>query len=316
MPRICENIKSRKLPDVQCKFAATNGDFCSRHWKHPCRFIKAKKQDEVCYTRSSHDAAKKIQQMWRCRAPFLRLFQQGPAATYRSISKNDTEIYSLDSVNMIPMVYYFSIVDTRHNLWCFDIRSLGQLLSVGTLRENPYTREPMTEKTIQMITSRIAWLRKRRYNILYPTGPEMTSDQIWKQKVLDLFMKIESFGFHVCCEWFYSMTNQQHQDFYTHLYDLWYYRLNLTNDERNAIVPGYRSKIANVCLFRYIPGQLKDYQTKSKHWWEKVNLYLIESFLSRAADKEAQKLGAMYCIMAFVAINEDAAAAFPWFVDS
>ena len=38
--RKCANTKNRKTLDVQCALNATHGDFCSRHWKHPQRFIK------------------------------------------------------------------------------------------------------------------------------------------------------------------------------------------------------------------------------------------------------------------------------------
>jgi len=314
--RRCANVKSRKSPDLQCNLNAKHGEFCSRHWKHPQRFIPPKRADNVRYTRSNHEAARKIQSMWRRVAPFLRLFNQGIGATYRCISNNETEIYSLESVRTIPLVYYFSIIDSRHNVWSFDIRSLGQILSVGTLRENPYTREPMSERIIKRIMTRIAWLRKRRYVVFYPTGAEMTSEQMWKQKILDLFMKIESYGYYVCCDWFHSMTIQDHQTFYTTLYELWNYRLGLTNVQRNAIVVGHLTKSSDRKLFRYQPANLKEYENKPIHWWEKVNLYLIESFLTRATDKESQKLGAMYCVMGLVEVNEDAAAVFPWFASS
>ena len=316
VPRICASIKSRKMPDVQCQLKAKHGEFCSRHWKHPTRFIKPRVNDSICYKRSNHTAAKKIQAAWRRAAPFIRLVHQGPAATYRTLSMNTTELYSLESVTTIPMVYYFSFVDSRHNLWCFDIRSLGQILSVGTLRENPYTREPLTERVIKRIMARITWLRKRRWLVFYPTGADLTSEQMWKQKILDLFMKIESFGYYVSCEWFHSMTIQDHQTFYVTLYNLWNFRLGLTAQDRNTIVPGHTMKAGNNKLFRYLPGQLKEYENKPIHWWEKVNLYLIESFLTRAAEKESQKLGAMYCVMGFVEVNEDAAAVFPWFVET
>lgn len=174
----------------------------------------------------------------------------------------------------------------------------------------------MSERIIKRIMTRIAWLRKRRYVVFYPTGAEMTSEQMWKQKILDLFMKIESYGYYVCCDWFHSMTIQDHQTFYTTLYELWNYRLGLTNVQRNAIVVGHLTKSSDRKLFRYQPANLKEYENKPIHWWEKVNLYLIESFLTRATDKESQKLGAMYCVMGLVEVNEDAAAVFPWFASS
>ena len=228
---------------------------------------------------------------------------QGPGINTRSLSTNDSEVYSLESVNQIPVLYYISFVDHAHCLWAFDIRSFGQLFMLGNLKVNPYTRAPIPDRIIKKILNRLTWLRARKYSILHPLEVEFTPDQLFQQKVLDLFMKIESLGYHVCCEWFHRMTVENHIEFYKTLYDLWNFRLGLTSEQRDAIVPGHTGT-----LF-YDFGK----KPHTKHWWEKVNLRIIEAFLTRSPDKEQHKLGAMYCIMAFVRINEDAADVFPWF---
>ena len=47
-------------------------------------------------------------------------------------------------------------------------------------------------------------------------------------------------------------------------------------------------------------------------WWAKINLNLIDAFVSRAEDIENRKLGATYVLMSLVEASEDAAEAFPW----
>jgi hypothetical protein len=54
---------------------------------------------------------------------------------------------------------------------------------------------------------------------------------------------------------------------------------------------------------------------KTKAWWEKKNLALIEAFIGRAQDKEQRKLGAMYVLMALVQASRPAARALPWIVE-
>jgi hypothetical protein len=313
--RRCANIKSRKTPDVQCPYSASQGEFCSRHCKHPHRFQTKKEYGpETHYTRSNHAAASKIQKVWKRYSACLHLSQQGPGYFERSQSKNDTELYSLEPITNIPALYYFSLVDSKHCLWSFDIRSLGQLLSLGSLKENPYTREPFTDTILQKIRNRLTWLRTRKYTVFYPTGVELTQDQHWKQKILDLCMKLDSFGYYISCEWFHEMSIEDHQAFYKTLYDLWYHRLGLTMQDRDRIAPGHLSR-ANP-LFRINPANFKDHLRHSKHWWEKLNAGVIEFLLTRGTDKEQQKLGAMYCVIGFVAINEQAAESFPWIVES
>lgn len=307
--RKCANIKSRKITDVQCCLLATRGDFCSRHWKHPRRFVPAMTLSEKRYTRNEHRAAISIQTAWRQKSVHLFIKQQGIGIYNRSISNNDTEIYSLDSILDIPKLYYFSFIDGRNKLWSFDIRTFGKILSLGDLKQNPYNRDALSEATISKIRKRLMWFRNRKYPVFYPVGSEMTPEQVWGQKILDIFMKIESFGYYVCCDWFTEMTIADHKKFYSTLYELWNYRLGLTAIDRDRIVPGHYTQK----LFPFLPDVLETRRKKSKVWWEELNLKLMEAFVSRSPDKEQQKLGAMYCVMGLVAISPAAANVFPWF---
>ena len=62
-------------------------------------------------------------------------------------------------------------------------------------------------------------------------------------------------------------------------------------------------------LFRFDPTEVPP---KSLHWWERTNLALVERFLTSVADKEQNKLGAMYVLMAMTHVSSDAAEAMPW----
>jgi hypothetical protein len=95
----------------------------------------------------------------------------------------------------------------------------------------------------------------------------------------------------------------QHIAFYKTLMLLWEYRLGLTRAEKERIVPGHEG------LFRFHPS---DIPTKSLHWWEKNTLALMEAFVTRAAEKEQQKLGTMYVLMTLVQVSRPAAEALPW----
>jgi len=210
-------------------------------------------------------------------------------------------------------MFLFSYVDSKRNLWIFDIRSLGQLLSMGELKYNPYTREPFQKLFMDNVIHRLTWLRNRKYSVLHPTGIEMTAEQIWRQRILDVCMKIESFGYYVSCDWYTTMTIQDHQEFYRKLYTMWFATLGLSNEQRESIVPGYMSSEGR--LFRYSPDTLETQRGRPKIWWEKINLGIMEALLTRSQSRESNKLGAMYCVIGFVSINEKAAEVFPWFSD-
>jgi len=300
--RHCLNTKSRRKTDVQCPLAATHGEFCSRHYKNPHRFTKPAQQR--VYTRSEHTAARKLQTFWRNRYAYIRFIQQGPAANAISLAMNDTELYTLDSITTITPLYFFSFADEKKNIWAFDIRSFAHLIAGGKPPSNPYTREGMSQTTHRRLRERLAWLRKRNYSIIHIQTDQLTAEQFWNQKVLDIFMKIEALGYLVNCDWFHGLSCEGQKGFYSSLFTTWYVKLGLTNEQKRTIIPGHQTN-----LFKFAPDE---HAHKDVKWWAKINLNLIDAFISRAEDIENRKLGATYVLMGLVEASDDAAEAFPW----
>jgi hypothetical protein len=216
----------------------------------------------------------------------------------------------MDPITSIPLVYFFSVADSRKVIWAFDIRSLLHMLSAATdtSLQNPYSREPFTPAATTALHRRIKWLRDRKYNILYLPTDVLTEEQIWNQRVLDTFLKIEALGYYANPEWFHDLGPFQHLVFYAKLLSLWEWRLGLAAAEKEVIVPGH------VGLFRHVPTTAL--LTHSRGWWARGNLAIIDAFIGRAADVEHQKLGALYVLMALVQASPTAAAALPWVVES
>lgn len=312
--RRCANIKSKKHHDQPCSLLASHGEFCSRHFKNPKRFLpKEQPIPERMLTRSAHQAIRLLQRCWRRIASRGRFLHQGPAANCLDLASNETEVYSLDVLNTIPKPYIFSFPDENKNIWVFDIRSLSHLVTEGNEIVNPYTRMPISSTALQKIHARLLWLRKRKYPILYVTGEDMTQDQIWNQKVLDVFFKMEALGYRASCRWFDEMTLADHVRFYRKLYRLWTYQLGLTPAEKEAVMPGYN--VGMTKLFRQTPDRLET-QTHDLRWWRRANLNLILDMLTRASQKSQQGLGALYVLMTLVQIIPEAAEAYPWILES
>lgn len=305
---MCKNIKSRKNPDVQCPITASDGEYCRRHSKHPVPFTPSVKTPSVHIpTRRQHAAVKTLLRFWRLYAPFRRYRSQGPAANALSLAINTTELYSLECVKTIPDIYRFSFSDSKQCIWLFDIRTLTHSLAKATPQQNPYTREPLSSAIMEKLHARIAWLRSRKYQIVYTNTDVLTPEQIWNQHVLDFFLKIEALGYYVSSDWFHAMSIQQHAVFYERLRNLWDWRLGLSLAEKDAIVPGHGT------LFRIVA---KEYLFKSLRWWQTASITLIERFVTGSDRREKQTLGALYVLMALTAASAEAAAALPWVADA
>jgi len=312
--RRCANVKSRAHTDVQCQYTASVGDFCHRHHKKPVRFFASKRNEvKIPYTRSQTTLALVIQKWWKAGISERRWLHQGPAVHLRSIAQNDTEVYSMEPIASIPLLFFFSYADSTKTVWAFDIRSLIQLFAQGNQLQNPYTRELFTERAAAAFRKRHDWLRERKYALLYGLEEAITPEQEWNHKVLDLFMKIEALGYLLSTSWFQDMRIQEHKLFYRKLYQLWSYRLGISAAEKEDVCPGWQQNQTR--LFRYIPDDVE----RSHHdlrWWRRLSFGIIQSLVTRGASKSVKGLGALYVLMGLVQVSDDAAEAYPWIMES
>lgn len=312
--RCCANIKSRAHSDVRCGSPATHGDFCGKHFKKPIRFFGTRRNDQRnVFTRSDTSAVLTIQKWWKKMLIQKRWIAQGPACFQRTLCENETEVYSMESIQLVPQVFFFSYADSKKHIWGFDIRSLLQLLSQGQPLQNPYTREPIPPSSVQRFRKRIDWLRKRKFALLYGLEESITPEQEWNHKVLDIFMKIEALGYLLSTSWFHELEIKDHQKFYRTLYQLWYYRLELSQAQKDEICPGHQTN--NNRLFRKTPEEAIRVHKEMK-WWKKQNLAILTSLVTRGSTKANRGLGAMYVVMGLVSVCEQAAEAYPWMAES
>ncbi len=309
----CSSIKSRKHKNIQCPFQATHGDFCHRHYKNPVRFIKKETECSHVHTRSEHAAAQKIQRFWRVNIrPYKRrLF--GPALYSPSLCSNETEISTLEPVEKIHEHYFFSFLDAKGSCWSFDLRSLNQLLLEDTCLRNPYTRDIFDVSVRNRIALCNEYLKRRGIPIFHNFQQNLNQKQMWNQRVLDFFLKMDSLGYRGSTSWFDSMSVLQQQKLYRRLYILWNYRLGLTPQEKNEIIPGHNNQ--NAKLFRWSPDVIEN-NNHDLHWWRKHNLELLQKFISSAEDKSKKGLGALYVLMGFASIIHQVGDAYPWILDT
>lgn len=311
--RRCANIKSKKHPDRQCAAIAIDGDFCTRHCKRPHRYVASTESYPSYPTRSFQAAANKIQSWWRFYSPLLFFRKKGPAFNCKDLAQNQTEVYTMESIKKIPSLFFFSYPDKNKHIWVFDLRSLSHLLSQGISIINPYTREEISTEAVHTIRERLSVLRKQKYPVLYIQDDQLSPEQIWNQHVLDVFMKLEALGYSAATQWYNDLSLDDHISLYTMLFQLWGWRLGLTNIDRENIVPGHTHPETR--LFRWNPEAIQR-ERRTLKWWKKHNLFLMLQFITRSVDKQKQSLGALYVVMGLVSVSEAAAEAYPWISDT
>jgi hypothetical protein len=308
--RQCANIKSKKHPDVQCPFTASQGEFCSRHSKKPFRF-----QEDITLTpKLSYKDTKSviiIQNMWRKRVYFLRKKRQGPIVMIPEISENKIDICTLDDVINIPLMYRWSYIDNNKHVWLFDIRSLSMLRSSdkNTKLLNPYTKEDISQESLNNFINRCTQLRNHKYCLIHINDIDLSPEQLWHQSILDVSMKYDALGYNISLEWL-NMDDKQCYTLYYELWDLWMYRLNLPGDIKRKVVPSWNS--SETPLFKWLPVEVRN--KRDKNWWQKNILELLNRFVC-ANEKEHKTLGALYAMTAFALANSVVRNVYPWLVD-
>lgn len=313
MPSQCASIKSKKHSTLRCpnQVSYIEGrelEFCAKHKKSQLRWVSVKPP----FTKRQLSAALTIQKFWICKGrPKLRRLH-GPALYSKEVSHNDKDLYSYESIKTIPFTYHFSYIDNHKNCWTFDLRFLLQLLHYGKELKNPFTQEDFPESTTNRLQFLENTLRKKGLPVIYTDSTVLTPEQLWNQKVLDVFLRLTALGYGVNVIWFETMTSSQHCLFYTKLWDMWHNQLHLTPQDRLRLVPGYQSH--HTPLFRSSPHILSE-QLHDIRWWRKTTLALMNAFLTRGQDRETQGCGALYILTSIAHAHPRAREAFPWLVD-
>lgn len=309
---VCASVKSKKNPHLQCTSPVCEPDskWCSRHRRSQIQW-KSQAPKPHSFTKRQKTAGASLVTWWRLYGRLRLRRQHGPALFAPEAAHNQKDVYSFDSITTIPLLYHFSYADERKMVWVFDIRFLSQMMTYGKELRNPFSQELFPSALTQRLERRASDLRAKKIPIVYLDADVLTPSQAWNQKVLDVFLKLHSHGYGANILWFEALTVRGHEMFYTHLHRLWTVSLGLNNADRDRIVPGHDS--GRNPLFRWEPAKIT-VRTQEIKWWRKLNLGLMNAFLTRAKDKEVRGCGALYVLTALAQTHPGAAEVFPWLV--
>jgi hypothetical protein len=305
----CASVKSRKHSDQRCPNPVTvKGEniWCSVHTKSRIPWSSKAKEKPFPI---NPKAVQIIQRFWKCYGRRALKKVQGLLLFVPEAAHNEKDIYSYDLVQSIPLTYRFTVFDGAYS-WLFDLRFLTQLLQHGSDMKNPFTQHTFPTSMFERVQLRTDQLRKMKKPIVY-AEEELTPEQVWNQKVLDVFLKMTSLGYGVNVLWFEGLHVRGHEMLYSEMYRLWIHIIPLTDNDRERIVPGHKS--GRYPLFKWHPSEIvrKGFDIK---WWRKQNLKIMFAFVTRSEDKDNQSCGALYILRALANVHPRAGEAFPWLV--
>ena len=325
-PGTCMNIKSYRTPKERCKNPKTHGDFCGKHYKKPCkwtpmspdtiakrvqrRHLRKQQKVEAVITKDAY--ASKIQKWYRLWRSLHMIRRRGLAYYDRSITTNDSDFFSTDSMKDISGIMFFSYKDTDGHYYGFDIRSIHTVIYrarvSGETPQNPFTRSPITQPIITKVMKLTKFLTTHNYTIEWAPLTPPTPEQQWRMKVVDLFHKIDELNYYSSPDWFIGLSINGQRKLYAELHGIWTHRAGLSIAQKSLIVPNYAQR-----LFRHPPWALGDQTIESM---QKINMNVMRTMIISAEDRNDRIVGAMYVVSGLTLVNDQARAAYPWLYES
>ena len=314
-PLICKNIRSRAHPDQRCPHPASSGEYCKTHAKHPRPYVskseKAIEQSPNTFLPpvDSLEHIRKIQRWSRFYLPIKLRRRQGPVRFIPELCNNQTDFYSMENITDIPKSSLFSFIDGDNMIYGFDVKSLYSLLETSTnIILNPYNRQPFSPQVLIKAKEFISWCRRKRIDTKWSPIEPSTPDQRFHLRVTDIFQKLDQLNYYTNPEWFLKMDIDDHRCFYVELHDIWSHRAGLSNEMRSIIIPPpakpFRFPVRDIIAQKSIENM------------RKINLDLINMFVSAAIDKSDRSLAAMYVVTTLTLVNTQCAETYSWLHES
>ena len=260
-------------------------------------------------TRSNIVAAKKIVKWWKFRNGLSLLRERSIAFFNRDICHNDTEVASLEPLQDIPRDYFFAIKENGR-FWGFDIRTLvSQYENEGQL-VNPYTKGICNQYILEKFRKRIDKLKANKKPVHFEQATGLTGVQSWNLRVLDLCLSLDILGYRVATQWFSELSITSQRNLYTILFRLWTEHLNLTDEQKELIVPNHSKMDSR--LFKWSANTVV--MKSDIDSIRRTNLNVMERLISSATRQSDRTLGAMYTVMALGFVSFECKNAYPWMV--
>ena len=130
--------------------------------------------------------------------------------------------------------------------------------------------------------------------------------------IVDLFQHINTLGNYADSEWFIALQRPELIRFIRNIYDIWYYRANLSQEMKERICPpsGNPFVINNILVNLNVITLLTDQEIRT------ICVSIIERIVRRGISREDQCLGAFYILATLTIVSQDARNALPWLYEA
>lgn len=307
-----ENLCHSDLEHL-CNYQVTVGDLNAMSKKHNIK-LKGKKDEKLnqCYNILFLKlCVNRIVKSWKSYVFHKMCELQGPAKYNRNICNNEEDFLTMEKMEDIESIYFFSFRDEDNFVYGFNLKSIKQMIDKNQTF-NPYNRKPLHKSILQKIYDRIKFNKLAHYDVDVKVEEDYNSivDDIQtriRNDVLRVFQIIDSFGYNTNIEWFMNLSRHNIIKFIRELYDIWNYRAGLSTLQRETIYP-YGNPFHNVNVHILTSPTIPLITLKTMALQIMKN-YLINHTNMTTSNKN---ICSMYILTALTLVSSEAAESFPW----
>ena len=281
---------------------------------------------------------------WICRY-IIRL--RGNALTNKKMCVNDTDFCTMEPLHEIENDYFYSFTDDNKFTYGFNITSLIEMLKRNN-KSNPYTRETWSDTRIKEITTlyNLSFILCTGFSkINIPYAPKVSTTTIRRRqanrsdyspiirpitraedlerynnirnirnntidnRINELFIEIDLLGNYTSREWFDNLEVRDYIRLYRKLYEIWYYRGELSREVQNNICPFY-SPFDGIFTRPLLHNEINLQQIKT------ACLIVIENMTYSGVTEDYRKIGILHALSALTSVSSGARMALPWLYES
>lgn len=263
----------------------------------------------------------------------------GPGYLQTTKCVNDTDFYTFDKISNIKPMELFTYRDNDNKIYGFHIASIFHLIitSYPTIT-NPYNRNVMPSAIIRNLYEKLIYgsiigfrvsiklddsdddsddshssaVHPHSSSIVGGGGAILSREKQEELFIVDLFQHINTLGNYSDSEWFIVLQRDELIRFIRHIYDIWHYRANLSQEIKQRISPpnGNPFVLHNAHVNLNVITLLTAAELRT------IGVSIIERMTRRGVSREDQCLGAFYVLATLTIVNQDARNALPWLYEA
>jgi len=229
---------------------------------------------------------------------------RGFACYNRDICVNQTDFYTMEDISDIPNNEFYSYTDDNKFTYGFHIDSIWELIKKKKNKIlNPYNRDLFKEDMKDQVTV----LHKIKKQNIKVDKNKISLQLLVKSKCIDLFSKIDMFGYQTQIEWLYNQSPVTLRYFYRKLVNLWNYKLGLSYDLKDRILPS--GDLININ--RNISNPSITSNNNKYKLLDKI-LFVLDALVTQSSNLDDRNMGAIIILHALAEISNDCVTSNPW----